>query len=220
MANWSDRTRYQGKRVNMGTRYMLTAANKMLATSGFGGEREPVTMLQGSYSGSVSASAGTHNGGGAIDITKHNWRNREKVFRLLGMAMWHRAARRGVWIEHMHGIVDGDGTASAGAKRQVTAYHNRRDGLAGNGPDRGYRMLVFPLFVFPEKPQGKPGKRYCRVACHAYEQPTPNSRNLGPIAVGDMREVVAVVNVKGHYWGITAKGQCIYEGNFSRTPDA
>ena len=215
--NWADRTTYQGKKLNWGSRYIMDAANKMVRTSKFGGEKENITMLQGSFSGAVSASAGTHNGGGAFDLTANNWQNRVKVFRLLGVAYWDRPALRGVWIHHNHGIVDGDGTASRGALQQVTAYHRDRDGLASNRIDTQYQMLVYPLFVFPEKAVGKPGKRWCTTACHAYEQQTTKSRNLGPINVGDVITVVAVTNVGGKYWGITADGRCVAEANFSKT---
>lgn len=216
--SWGDRTTYHGKPVNHGTKALLIAANKMLATPTFGGEREDLTITQGSYNrGGVSASAGTHDGGGAFDATPFNDKNREHVFRLLGGAGWIRPTISGLWSRHIHVIVDGDGTASAGAKRQVTKYHERRDGLASNHPDPGYRMLVFPLFVDPDKATGKPGKRYCTRAAHVYAQPTTSAKNLGAVGVGDVLDAVAVVNVGGEYWFVTADGKCGHESNFSRT---
>lgn len=213
---WGERTRYDGKPANWGLRYLQQAANKMLATPHFGGESSPTSWYQGAYSQGAQ-SAGTHGAGDAADTTPHNAKNREKVLRLLGCAAWIREAIPGVWVKHIHYIVDG-GIAAAAGQRQVASYHRRRNGLAGDGPDRGYRMLVFPLFVFPEKEVGKPGKRYCTTACHAYHQPTALAERYGPeVKVGDVLEVVAVVNVNGRYWGITADGRCVWEGNFSRT---
>lgn len=218
MGKWSDRVHYQGRAVNLGLRYQIEAANKMLASRANGGERGPLTIVQGSWSGSVSASAGTHSGSGALDITAFNWRNRERVFRLLGVAMWHRPALRGVWAEHMHGISDGDGGVSRGAAAQIRAYHNRRNGLANNGPDKGYRMHVFPMFVFPEKPHGKPGKCWVSTGGKTFEQPTPVSPPKRVLKVGDTFDVVAVVNVNGTYWGINADAECFPMVNLSRTP--
>lgn len=207
---WSNRTRYQGKPVNKGTLAILNAANKLVRSSYFGKETSNITLVQGGYNrGGVAASAGTHDGGGAIDITAHNWRNREKVFRLLGVAMWDRPTLPGVWSHHMHGIVCGDGTASAGAKRQVTAYYKRRNGLANNGADRGYRMLVFPLFVDPEKSVGKPGVKYLTKDYTSREQPTTKSKSRGAIKKDAKFTVVAVVNVNGTYWSINVDGRFV-----------
>jgi hypothetical protein len=217
MGNWSDRVKYQGKAVNLGLRYQIDAANKILARAVNGGENEPLTIIQGSWSG-AAASAGTHRGSGAIDITAYNWRHRERVFRLLGMAMWHRPRLPGVWQAHMHGITDGDGGVSSGAAAQVSAYHRRRNGLAGNGADTGYRMAVFPLFVFPEKPHGKPGRCWVATASKSYEQPTPSAKAKRTLTRGQTFEVVAVVNVAGTYWGISPDAECVPMVNLSRTP--
>lgn len=207
---WADRKTYQGKAVNAGTLAIINAANQLLRSSYFGGEKSNLTLTQGGYNrGGVSASAGTHDGGGAIDITAHNWKNREKVFRLLGVAMWDRPTLPGVWSHHIHGIVCGDGTASAGAKRQVTAYYKRRNGLANNGTDRGYKMLVFPLFVDPAKSVGKPGVRYLKQDFTSREQPTTKAKSRGLIKKGSKFTVVAVVNVSGNYWAINVDGKFV-----------
>lgn len=206
---FSDKVKYQGRTVNRGTRDMMIAANKMLASDHFGGEKGDLTLVQGSYSGGVSASAGTHNGGAAIDITPFNWKNREKVFRLLGMAMWNRPTLRGVWSQHLHGIVCGDGSASRGAKQQVSAYYKRRNGLANNGPDAGYKMLVFPLFVSTEKAAGKPGVRYLTKNFESREQPTTKAKSRGVVKKGAKFTVVAVVNANGTYWAVNPDGRFV-----------
>lgn len=215
---WSDRTTYQGKRINQGTAQILRAANKMLRTARFGSERENVTMVQGGYNaGGVAASAGTHDGGGAFDLTPWNWQNRVRVFRLLGVAYWDRPALRYVWAHHNHGIVCGDGTASAGAKAQVTAYlpPRARNGLATNLPDPNWRPAGLPIYFHLD---GDLRTRYCRTACHVYDSPSSVGKNLGPVPVGSELVPVAVVRAAGNYWFITADGRCGFEGNFSTTP--
>jgi hypothetical protein len=215
--SWSERTTYSNKTVNWGLRYILQTSEKMLATPKFGSEREGITLYQGSKSlGSLSGN--THAGWDAYDRSTFNNRNRNKVLRLLGVMDHMRTPAEGPWIAHGHGIVCG-GDASDAGQRQVTAYYNRRNGLRSNTADTGYRMEVFPLYVFPEKAVGRPGKRYCTTACHVYEQPTssPKVANLGPIRTGDVLDAVAVVNVGGKYWFVTADGRFGYEGNFSKS---
>lgn len=219
--NFSDRTTYHGKRVNKGLWYVLKASEKMLSDPNFGGENDWIYLYQGSWSG-ASASAGTHAGSGAFDCTPYNWKKRIWVFRLLGMAAWYRPARRGVWVAHIHAIMCGDGNAAASARRQVSSFWSRpqRNGLAGNARDyQDPQMVSRPLFVFPEKTTGKPGKRYCKVACHAYKQSSTRApHHGGQINVGDVLEVVAVTRDRdsGKLWSLTKSGRCIYEDNFSR----
>jgi hypothetical protein len=89
----------------------------------------------------VSASAGTHDGGGAVDINVNNWSSatREKVvlcLRKAGMAAWLRTPSEG-FAYHIHGIAMGDREASSGAKGQVQSYFNGRNGLANNRASTG-----------------------------------------------------------------------------------
>ena len=91
MTIWSARTTYQGRAINQGTKQILDALNKMVRTPAFGGEKSDITMAQGGYNrGGVAASAGTHDGGGAFDLTEFNWGNRVRALRILGCAAWHR----------------------------------------------------------------------------------------------------------------------------------
>lgn len=215
MTTWSSRTTYQGKAINQGTKQILAAANKMLATSHFGGEQGPVTMLQGGYNkGGVAASAGTHDGGGAFDLTPYNWKNRIYVFRLLGAAQWHRTAIKNVWVEHLHTVVCGDGTASAGAKAQVQEYYANGDGLAGSLKDPDWRPDVLPILFHLD---GDLSKRYAKVDCHLYNEPTTKGKQTETVKVGDSFTPVAVVKAGEHYWFITADGSCGYEDNFTST---
>ena len=216
------RTSYHGKAVNWAVWYAMQAAMKMLATPHFGGERDWVLMWQGCWSRSVGASAGTHGGTGTFDISLFNWKNRLWVFRLLGFAIWMRPAIRGLWVQHMHGVMAGDGGAARLAIQQVASFWKRpsRDGLRGNRVDKQLpKMLCRPLFVYPLKEAGRPGKLKCVTSCHAYKQQTTQAPRYGDqINVGDILEVVAITRDRdtGKYWGVTATGRCIYRDNFTR----
>lgn len=126
------RTTYSGKTVNQRTKVMLqNAANK------FGG---PFALTQGSYNrGGVAASAGTHDGGGVVDISVSGMtaaRRQVAVqeLRKAGFAAWLRTPSQG-FAYHIHACAIGDREMASGAKNQVQAYFNGRDGLARNGVD-------------------------------------------------------------------------------------
>lgn len=102
----------------------------------------PIRPTQGSYNSSVSASAGTHSGGGAVDLSvagMSTFQIHLVVFlmRRLGFAAWYRPKSRS-WGAHIHGVNKSCRDLPAAAKKQVTAYKNGRDGLAANNvdPDR------------------------------------------------------------------------------------
>lgn len=219
--SWGTRHTYQGKAVNEGTLFLMTAANIMLARPEFGAEKEPVTMLQGGYNkGGVAASSGTHDGGGAFDISTFNWKNRIVVFRILGVAIWRRPTIRYVWSEHMHGIVAGDSTASAGAERQVTEYLHGGDGLVGSASDPNWRpKKLLILFHLPAK--GELDVRYCKTACGIYNEPSTAGTKLGTLKVGDKFTPAAIVKgSNGQMWIINVDGKCAYSGNLTKTKPA
>jgi hypothetical protein len=112
-----------------------------------------IDPTQGSYSGGVSASAGTHDGGGAIDIAAEDLpqSHRDKIvyeMRRVGWAAWHRTPDQSDWPHHIHGIAvqpggKGDrGCLSSGAHEQVHDYYEGRNGLASGAPDDGPRDFV------------------------------------------------------------------------------
>lgn len=97
-------------------------------------------VMQGGYNrGGVAASAGTHDGGGVVDISVAGWaRSRMDsvcvALRKCGWAAWVRTPAQGFsW--HIHAVRIGDSSASWGAKAQVVAYRLGRDGLARNRAD-------------------------------------------------------------------------------------
>lgn len=98
-------------------------------------------ITQGSYSDSVGASAGTHAGGGAADLSTRGY-SREQALALVtelrkrnGCA-WLRTAEFG-WsgTEHIHVIVRDEPDLSPAAQRQVADYDRGLNGLASQGRD-------------------------------------------------------------------------------------
>lgn len=130
-----DRTTYDGNVVDELTK---AALEETAARLGY-----DLTIVQGSYNaGGVAASAGTHDGGGAVDLAPWHWEEKVRELRRTGFAAWHRPAIPGLWGEHIHAILIGDRLMSAGAKAQVVDYLAGRNGLANHGPDDGPRQFV------------------------------------------------------------------------------
>lgn len=133
------RTTVDGKTVNERTLAMLRMWQFNSLTDYW--------VSQGSYNaGGVSASAGTHDGGGAVDLSVYGLGDLSdkkwhvKQGRLAGFAAWYRPTYPGLWNEHIHAIAIGDDELSSGARAQVSAYYNGRDGLAGNRVDPDPRL--------------------------------------------------------------------------------
>lgn len=143
------RTTVDGRQVNERTKHMLDMW-EFNALQNF-------YVVQGSYNrGGVSQSAGTHDGGGAIDLSVYGWgdlKNKRRIVkegRRAGFAAYFRATLPGHWNEHVHAIAIGDPDLSSGARNQVSAYYAGRDALAGNGPDQDPRLRSIP--VWPRRP--------------------------------------------------------------------
>lgn len=139
------RTTVDGKVVNVRTAQMLKRAEARLG--------QDLHVIQGSYNaGGVTASAGTHDGGGAVDVSVTD--NPERVVKALrdvGFAAWHRLPSQGPWSEHIHAVAIGDDELSAGAENQVKYYYQGLNGLATHLPDDGPK--VDPIPVWPVKLQ-------------------------------------------------------------------
>lgn len=130
---WPDWKAGDEQRVNWGgvTINKRTAAMMDHAKSVFG---KAISAIQGSYSSGVAASAGTHSGGGAIDVGPAV-DELVGAMRASGFAAWHRTVAQGFSGDHIHGIAVGDHELSSQAQDQVTAFFAGRNGLADNGPD-------------------------------------------------------------------------------------
>jgi hypothetical protein len=106
---------------------------------------------QGSYNGTaVAQSAGTHAGGGVVDIRTVPMRSRSqklaavRALRRVGFAAWLRPYVENLWGEHIHAVAIGCPDLAPAASRQVAAYYQGRDGLAGNRPDPHADLGVKP----------------------------------------------------------------------------
>jgi hypothetical protein len=103
------------------------------------------TLAQGSYNaGGVSASAGTHDGGGVVDVRVSDLtvNEREIVLRALknaGFAAWYRKPVVNLWGPHIHAVLRGDKELAGGAAAQVLSFDANRDGLKGQAWDATYR---------------------------------------------------------------------------------
>ena len=103
-------------------------------------------IAQGSYNtGGVAASAGTHDGGGAVDfsvrlITTPKKRNKMlNAIKDAGFAAWYRTKSQGFDSNHIHAIAIGCRDLAPLAKSQVLDYDRGKDGLRGHDDDPTYR---------------------------------------------------------------------------------
>jgi peptidoglycan hydrolase-like protein with peptidoglycan-binding domain len=128
-------TTYQGYPFNTRTVAMLTEARRLTGLT--------LLVEQGSYSpGEDPTSAGTHDGGGAVDLNAEALTTTQRTalvtaLRRTGFAAWLRTPSQGNWPLHIHGIAINDTDLSTAAQKQVGQYHLGRNGLANNGPDDG-----------------------------------------------------------------------------------
>lgn len=130
-----DLTVYDGRTVDWLTR---AALEDVAAKLGY-----DLTLAQGSYNaGGVKASAGTHDGGGVVDLAPYDHDRKVLELRRAGFAAWYRPAVPGLWGAHIHAVLIGNRKLSAGARAQVADYLAGRNGLANHGADDGPRQYV------------------------------------------------------------------------------
>lgn len=110
-----------------------------------------LTVVQGSYMGDneAAASAGTHCGGGCLDIRTWDMTPGERgkallELRRMGFAAWYRTEEQG-FEPHFHVVAIGDEELSPSAQSQVADYYDGLNGLVGGAPDDGPRV---PIRVF------------------------------------------------------------------------
>lgn len=131
------RTYWRGYLLNRRTIAMLKWVEKRTGLR--------LELAQGSYNaGGVSASGGTHDRGGAVDLRTRQYTDQERrlVLRALkdaGFAAWYRPEVPGLWGPHIHAIAIKDKELSGQAAAQVLSYDAGRDGLRGNREDNTYR---------------------------------------------------------------------------------
>lgn len=139
-------TIYHNAVMNTRTKAMLVEAERLLARQ--------LVITQGSYNpGGDPSSAGTHDGGGALDISVSNMTtttrtNVVRVLRQVGFAAWLRTPSQGDWPYHIHAIALSDTDQSIPAQHQAGDYYLGLNGLANRGPDDG--PLVTPKLTWEE----------------------------------------------------------------------
>jgi peptidoglycan hydrolase-like protein with peptidoglycan-binding domain len=128
------RIAYRGVTTNTRTKAMLLAAEGIAGLT--------VSLTQGGYNpGGVDASAGTHDGGGALDISVSGMSSATRTklltaLRKVGFAAWYRTPAQG-FAYHVHAMAISDPDLSSGAQHQTGDYYLGMNGLAGRGADDG-----------------------------------------------------------------------------------
>ncbi|MCD0452623.1 peptidoglycan-binding protein [Actinocorallia sp. API 0066] len=126
--------------VSARTRAMLAEAKRLHGRT--------LKLDQGSYNpGGDPTSAGTHDGGGVIDISVKgmNAATRTAVVRALrtvGFAAWLRSPAQADWPWHIHAVAISDTDLSGQAQNQVGDYYLGLNGLAGRGKDDGPKVTI------------------------------------------------------------------------------
>jgi hypothetical protein len=117
-----DRVIWRGKTMDVFTVAFMTAVEHDLG-------RPIDSVFQGSYSSGVSASAGTHSGGGAADVWDRDPTRLVSLMRKHGGAAWNRTGK-GNWTAHIHVIVGGCKAMSSAARAQWEDYQRGGDALS------------------------------------------------------------------------------------------
>jgi hypothetical protein len=126
--------------INTRTRSMLAEAKRLLGRN--------LVLDQGSYNpGGDPTSAGTHDGGGVVDVNVKgmNAGTRTKIVRVMrtvGFAAWVRSPAQGDWPWHIHAAAISDTDLSSQAQHQIGDYYLGLNGLAGRGKDDGPKVTI------------------------------------------------------------------------------
>lgn len=134
---------WRGVKLDSRTRDMLVEVDRLV------GPNVQIKPTQGSYSTSTPASAGTHSGGGACDLsvaelTADQIKLVVFLLRRVGFAAWHRTPSEGDWGAHIHCIAVGCSDLSGAAARQVVDYKAGKNGLATHKVDK-HKALGAPV---------------------------------------------------------------------------
>lgn len=95
-----------------------------------------IDVYQLGYRNDVSASAGTHAGGGNTDVAQFSDAQID-VWRLWGWTIQHRTKAQGFDMDHGHGWPLGCTHLSAGGRSQAAQWANRQNGLVSKGRVEG-----------------------------------------------------------------------------------
>lgn len=143
------RVSFRGVTVNRRTEEMIKRAEFIMRHE-HGHKGFKFELTQGSYSGSVGASAGTHDGGGALDIRTRGLPNGRiddmvKSLREAGFAAWSRGRGHDSFSPHIHAIALGDRELSGrgtsfGAADQIPDYARGQNGLSNHARDPDHKL--------------------------------------------------------------------------------
>ncbi|HEY3446630.1 MAG TPA: peptidoglycan-binding domain-containing protein [Myxococcales bacterium] len=140
------RITWRGVTVNQRTKEMVLRAESYAKKMGV---PTPIRFSQGSYHKGFGPSAGTHDGGGALDIrsaalSRPTELKLVKALRMAGFAAWSRGHNGDGMPPHIHALAIGDKQMSASARSQVKEYFWGGDGLVGSRSD-GDRAIGRPF---------------------------------------------------------------------------
>ena len=136
-----------GARVSTGGVVINTRTQSMLAEAKRLAGRN-LALDQGSYNpGGDPTSAGTHDGGGVVDIsvkgmTSATRTSVARALRQVGFAAWVRSPAQGDWPWHIHAVAINDTDLSTQAQHQIGDYYLGLNGLSGRGPDDGPKVTI------------------------------------------------------------------------------
>jgi len=136
--------------VDSRTEAMLTEAERLLGRT--------LVLEQGSYNpGGDPTSAGTHDGGGVVDISVQGMTASTrtavaKALRQVGFAAWVRDPSQGDWPWHIHAAAISDTDLSSQAQHQVGDYYLGMNGLANRAPDDGPRIPILTWEEYQRQP--------------------------------------------------------------------
>lgn len=133
-----------GMQINKRTYEMLQNAQSL-----YGGEIDLTGfhLTQGSYNNSVSASFGTHDGGGAVDFSVFRYGTYQVIYEDIGpLIQALRTAGFAAWLRdfdqlypgspiHIHAIAIGDRDLSSAAKAQLISDYGYFNGYNGLPPE-------------------------------------------------------------------------------------
>lgn len=129
------RVTFRGVTLNTRTKAMLLEAERLLGRQ--------LVLTQGSYNpGGDPSSAGTHDGGGVMDISVDGMTSATRTdvarkLRTVGFAAWVRNPSQGDWPYHIHAVALADTDQSTQAQHQSGDYYLGMNGLANRAADDG-----------------------------------------------------------------------------------
>jgi hypothetical protein len=175
------RARWRGKIFDLRTIEMLKEVERLSGVR--------LRPAQGSYS-SGSASAGTHTGGGAVDLSVRGLTRTQilrvvKAMRQVGFASWWRTPQDG-FQHHIHGIAVGAPDLPRVARGQIASARLKRNGLRSNKKDP-QAFLKVPVTTWEKY---KSSKRPVKLAYPPYPK-----AGAAAFKVGQKGRHVVVVQV-------------------------